>query len=200
MKNILFLAGGLLFLCIFFTHLPSAAAHSDLIPSGGGVPFPGTITATPSITPLNSQVKITHCAPDDSDVQIVVTPGLGFPFLDLPPVLTSPSGSTFIDSAHTFPMTIPAGMCHETLVPKDFGGLSGINEAGQWAYRSDVEVGDFGTFTMVTFFDTSFLVLPESPIGAISLIGASMTVLGMFVVKHNRKHSHEYSDGDGQLG
>ncbi len=52
-----------------------------------------------------------------------------------------------------------------------------LDEHGQWTL--EVEFTKFGR--VIKTFDCSFFVLPESPIGALAMIGSSLALLGGFV-------------------
>jgi hypothetical protein len=52
-----------------------------------------------------------------------------------------------------------------------------LDQPGQWTL--EVEFTKFGR--MIKNFDCSFFVLPESPIGALAMIGSSLALLGGFV-------------------
>ncbi|RMF31915.1 MAG: hypothetical protein D6752_01175, partial [Candidatus Nitrosothermus koennekii] len=107
------------------------------------------------------------------------------PFLNSPPTLTSPSNLAYVDNSHTMPFVIPAGKCHDTIIHTDFSVPASL-EAGPWLYESDVDItGDNAAdINQVLFFDISFLVLPESIIGAFAVIAVPFAALMIYRYKH----------------
>jgi hypothetical protein len=87
----------------------------------------------------------------------------------------SPSGENYLCTDIEYPLLVPAGTALD--VSAESCGVPFPLEAGPWAFLSDV-VGL--NEPVVAFFDVSFFVLPESPIGAIALMGSSLAAFGAF--------------------
>lgn len=87
-----------------------------------------------------------------------------------------PSGDNYSCADIDYPLLIPAGTTFD--ISAESCGVPFPLEAGPWAFLSDV-VGF--SEPVVAFFDVSFFVLPESPIGAVALMGSSLAALGAFL-------------------
>ena len=82
---------------------------------------------------------------------------------------------------NTLPTTIDIGGELIATYPNQFNGANcDTNTAGVYTATLETEVGD----PIVTIFNTSFNVLPESIIGAIGMIGASIAVFMLYIRKH----------------
>jgi hypothetical protein len=93
-----------------------------------------------------------------------------------PAKFQGPSGDDFACIDIDYPVLIPSGSTFD--ISAESCGISLPLQAGPWAFISDVlGLGE----PVVAFFDVSFFVLPESPIGAIALMGSSLAVLGGFL-------------------
>ncbi len=86
-----------------------------------------------------------------------------------------PSGDNYSCTDIDYPLLIPSGTTFD--VSAESCGVPFPLEAGPWAFLSDV-LGF--SEPVVAFFDVSFFVLPESPIGAVALMGSSLAALGAF--------------------
>jgi len=63
-----------------------------------------------------------------------------------------------------------------------------VNEAGEWHIVTDFTTNDGNTSTVVLTIQTRFGVVPESIIGALSVIGSSLAVLAVY--RRRRKASN----------
>jgi hypothetical protein len=88
-------------------------------------------------------------------------------------------------SATGLPAAVGAGITKT--YPTDFvlnvAGGDGVCDTGDiGSYNAEALVKvSVGTMKIVSEFETSFFVLPESPIGAVAIIGSSLGALGAFV-------------------
>jgi hypothetical protein len=98
-----------------------------------------------------------------------------------PAKFQSPSGADFVCTDIEYPVVIPSGSTFD--ISAESCGVDLPLQAGPWAFLSDV----LGlSEPVVAFFDVSFFVLPESPVGAVALMGSSLAVLGGFL--YYRQH------------
>ena len=92
--------------------------------------------------------------------------------------LVDPTGATYTTTVNIGD-ELEAGECALWDVPDDFGATL---TAGSWVLAIDTEEGN----PIFIDFAVSFFVLPESAIGAIAVIGASIAVFGGYIF-HKRK-------------
>ena len=93
-----------------------------------------------------------------------------------PAKFQDPTGTDYVCSDIEYPVLIPSGSTFD--ISAESCGAELPLQAGPWAFLSDV-LGM--SEPVVAFFDVSFFVLPESPIGAVALMGSSLAVLGGFL-------------------
>jgi hypothetical protein len=199
-KKVAVVAGTVLLLPLIITGMPNADAGIVATDCSGFGPgyqpindlngnFAGCIqvnqnsTVPPTPFSPNMDVVVTTCAVHRT-LTVVDNLGIG---LNGPPQLLSPSATIFPHTG-TFPQTIPQFNCTSYTGTIHFSGFGLPMEPGGWVYQSDVQVAECDCIiTVVAFFDIDFFVLPESPIGALALIGSSLGALGTFaVIRRNR--------------
>jgi hypothetical protein len=128
----------------------------------------------------NQDVIIRYHASQGRDLELLED-------LDCPACLSGPakfqgpSGHDFVCTDVDYPVLIPSGSTFD--ISAESCGVALPLQAGPWAFISDVQGFDK---QVVAFFDVSFFVLPESPIGAVALMGSSLAVLGGFL--YYRQH------------
>ena len=93
-----------------------------------------------------------------------------------PAKFQGPSGDNYVCDDIDYPVLIPSGSTFD--MSGESCGVTLPLQAGPWAFLSDVQGS---SEQIVAFFDVSFFVLPESPIGAVALMGTSLAVLGGFL-------------------
>ena len=87
-----------------------------------------------------------------------------------------PSGDNFDCTDIDYPVLITSGSTFD--ISSESCGVELPLQAGPWSFTSDV-LGF--SEPVIAFFDISFFVLPESPVGAIALMSSSLAVLGGFL-------------------
>jgi hypothetical protein len=101
-----------------------------------------------------------------------------------PAKFQGPTGTDYVCTDLEYPVLIPAGSTLD--ISAESCGVELPLPAGPWAFLSDV----LGlSQPVVAFFDVSFFVLPESPIGAVALMGSSLAVLGGFLYYRQNRGS-----------
>jgi hypothetical protein len=158
--------------------MPYASAHGTL--TDNPTPAVDSITATPDTVVPGGEVLIIICASSEHDIIVINSSGEDPPALGSQPLMLTPDGSFVLESAHTYPFTISAGKCHGWSTDTDFVGL--VMTAGAYGFFADTNIGE-----LLVFFDVSFFVLPESPIGAVAIIGSSLGAL-VFMRLKSRKN------------
>jgi hypothetical protein len=92
-----------------------------------------------------------------------------------------PSGNSHDCTLIDYPVLITSGSTFD--ISSDSCGVALPLQAGPWSFTSDV-LGF--SEPVVAFFDVSFFVLPESPVGVIALLGSSLAILGGFAYFRQR--------------
>src|SRR5437867_41328 len=157
MRWYLFLAMATLVLSIAPFLLVQAFAHTDTFPNrdcGHGLM---RFYNLPEIQHFPNKVQVVVCANDNTDYDIS--------FLSL----TAPDGNIYNADLSKHTTHLPPNTCHAFIAPDDFPGLPW--EPGTYQVYLSVGTGDFVLTT---------LVVPESPIGLIALVGASLGSLGLY--------------------
>jgi hypothetical protein len=95
-----------------------------------------------------------------------------------------PSGNNHDCTDIDYPVLITSGSTFD--ISSDSCGVTLPLQAGPWSFTSDV-LGF--SEPVVAFFDVSFFVLPESPVGPIALLSSSLALLGGFVYFRHRRIS-----------
>ena len=73
---------------------------------------------------------------------------------------------------------VSAGDCVTWDIPTDFG-IASLTPIGSWSMVVDTTEGN----PVIEDFIVTFFVLPESVIGAIAMIGASIAILGVYMLR-----------------
>lgn len=137
-----------------------AEGHMTTFPN----PNPGVVSISASPNPvLFGPLSLTLCS---GNVPLAISGAGIFPL---------PLGATFFShNPAEHPSSWDANRCHTWISPDDFAGF--IPEPGHYSFV--VDTPDDSEFIE---FDVSFLVVPESPIGLIAIIGSSLGVLAVFL-------------------
>ena len=123
----------------------------------------------------NQDVTIRYHASEGRDLELIED--LECPScLSGPAKFQGPSGDNYVCDDIDYPVLIPSGSTFD--ISGESCGVTLPLQAGPWAFLSDVQGS---SEQIVAFFDVSFFVLPESPIGAVALMGTSLAVLGGFL-------------------
>ncbi|MGI0037542.1 MAG: hypothetical protein ACRD99_04210 [Nitrososphaera sp.] len=129
----------------------------------------------------NQEIIIRYHASEGRDLEIRED-------LDCPSCLSGParfqdpSGDNLDCTGIDYPVLIKSGSTFE--ISSESCGVDLPLRAGPWSFTSDV-LGF--SEPVVAFFDVSFFVLPESPIGAIALMSSSLAMLGGFLYFRQRR-------------
>lgn len=100
-------------------------------------------------------------------------------------IITDPSSSVFpLDPSGGYPVAFDPYDC-KSFPGSDFIGFEPPMEQGNHVFQGEAMLegrdGQAWTFQLITGqFNTNFLVLPESPIGVIAIMAASLGALGAF--------------------
>src|SRR5437867_208392 len=99
--------------------------------------------------------------------------------------IIDPSGNSFSAINADHPSTLAANTCHKWKAAEDYPGLD-IHQPGTYTVL-------FNAGTAGSDFVMTFNVVPESPIGSIAMISASLSALGTFVYfrRHRSKATHQ---------
>jgi hypothetical protein len=103
--------------------------------------------------------------------------------LNGPAGFQAPSGDNYLCTEIEYPVLVPSGSTFD--VSAESCGVPFPMASGPWVFLSDV-VGV--EKPVIAFFDVSFFVLPESPVGVVAMTGSSLAVLGGFFYFRQRRN------------